>query len=82
MADKSVDKLYISDEKLRSLWKYAVNLSLGPDNEFPAFKLYYILLKKEIEAKHLSKEKPVVVEKKEHPTVGLGLTIAQGRIGE
>ena len=43
-----LDKLYISDDKLRSLWKYAVNLSLGPDNEFPAYKLYYILLKKEI----------------------------------
>lgn len=48
-----LDKLYISDDKLRSLWKYAVNLSLGPDNEFPAYKLYYILLKKEIAEKHL-----------------------------
>lgn len=48
-----LDQLYISDEKLQSLWKYAVNLSLGPDNEFPAYKLYYILLKKEIAEKHL-----------------------------
>jgi hypothetical protein len=48
-----LDKLYISDEKLQSLWKYAVNLSLGPDNIFPAYKLYYILLKKEIAEKHL-----------------------------
>lgn len=57
MTDKvPLDKLYISDEKLQSLWKYAVNLSLGPDNEFPAYKLYYILLKKEIAQKHMKPE--------------------------
>lgn len=48
----SLDEIYISDEKLQSLWKYAVNLSLGPDNIFPAYKLYYILLKKEIVERH------------------------------
>jgi hypothetical protein len=48
----SLDEIYISDEKLQSLWKYAVTLSLGPDNIFPAYKLYYILLKKEIVEKH------------------------------
>jgi hypothetical protein len=52
-----LDKLYVSDEKLQSLWKYAVTLSLGPDNTFPAYKLYYILLKKEIAEKHINNTK-------------------------
>jgi len=63
MAEEKVplDKLYVSDDKLQSLWKYAVTLSLGPDNIFPAYKLYYILLKKEIAEKHLRNkpQKPI-----------------------
>lgn len=38
----------ISDLRLKTLWKQAVTASLSPDNNYPAYKLYYILLKKEI----------------------------------
>jgi hypothetical protein len=38
----------IPDDKLKKLWKMAVTASLDPDNEYQAYKLYYILLRKEI----------------------------------
>lgn len=43
----------LSDDQLQKLWKHAVLLSLGPENIFPAFKIYYILLRKEIIERHL-----------------------------
>lgn len=47
--DQQLDKsTSISDEKLHNIWKTAVTMSLSPDNIFPAYKLYYILLRKEI----------------------------------
>jgi hypothetical protein len=42
----------ISDSKLKSLWKQAVVASLSPDNEHQAYKIYYILLRKEIVEKY------------------------------
>lgn len=39
---------FIPDTKLKSLWKQAVTASLFPDNVHPAYKLYYILLRKDI----------------------------------
>jgi len=38
----------IPDSKLKSLWKQSITASLSPDNDFHPYKLYYILLKKEI----------------------------------
>jgi len=42
----------ISDSKLKTLWKQAVTASLSPDNEHQAYKIYYILLRKEIVEKY------------------------------
>ena len=47
----------ISDSKLKSLWKQAVTASLSPDNDHPAHKLYYILLRKEIVEKYCKNQK-------------------------
>jgi hypothetical protein len=38
----------ISDTQLKALWKQAIASSLYPDNDWPAHKIYYILLKKYI----------------------------------
>ena len=49
MTDDNLSKpISISDEKLKILWKQSVTASLFPDNNHPAYKIYYILLKKEI----------------------------------
>jgi hypothetical protein len=56
--DQPLDKsTSISDDKLLKLWKHAVITSLGPDNLFPAYKLYYILLRKEIVEKYIKSTK-------------------------
>jgi len=56
--DKPLDKTTsISDEKLLNTWKTAVTMSLSPNNSFPAYKLYYILLRKEIIQKYIKSTK-------------------------
>ncbi len=54
----------ISDDKLKKLWKMAVTASLDPENEHHAYKLYYILLKKEIVENYLksSEEEKIQIE--------------------
>jgi hypothetical protein len=47
----------ISDVKLKSLWKQAVTASLSPENDHPAYKLYYIFLRKEIIEKYCKNQK-------------------------
>lgn len=42
----------IPDDKLKILWKQAVTASLSPENNYPAYKLYYIFLRKEIIEKY------------------------------
>lgn len=49
--------IVISDERLKKLWKHAVTTSLSPDNIFPAYKIYYFLIRKEIIEKHLKLNK-------------------------
>jgi len=45
--------IVILDEQLKKLWKHAVTISLDPDNNFPAYKIYYLLIRKKIIEKHL-----------------------------
>lgn len=45
--------IVIPDERLKKLWKHAVTTSLGPDNIFQAYQIYYFLIRKEILEKHL-----------------------------
>lgn len=52
MSEQLTESSSISDSKLRTLWKRAVTASLSPDNEYPAYKLYYILLRAEIVEKY------------------------------
>lgn len=52
MSEQLTESSSISDSKLKTLWKQAVTASLSPDNEHPAYKLYYILLRKEIVEKY------------------------------
>jgi hypothetical protein len=56
----------IPNERLKKLWKHAVTTSLSPDNIFPAYQIYYFLIRKEIIEKYLktntSNEEPVDVE--------------------
>jgi len=47
----------IDDGKLRKLWKMAVTSSLDPENHFPAYKIYYYLLRKEIVQKYIKSTK-------------------------
>lgn len=43
-----MSELLISDTQLKSLWKKSIIASLYPDNDWPAYKIYYILLRKYI----------------------------------
>jgi hypothetical protein len=52
----------ISDSKLKSLWKQAVVASLSPDNEHQAYKIYYILLRKQIVEKYCQSQTTEIVE--------------------
>ena len=44
MSEQLTESSLISDSKLKTLWKQAVTASLSPDNDYPAYKIYYILL--------------------------------------
>jgi len=59
---KSTD---VSDEKIKKLWKQAITLSLDPDNSFPAYKIYYLLVKNQILSKSLKVSKEEVLENDE-----------------
>jgi hypothetical protein len=52
MTEQLTESSSISDSKLKTLWKRAVTASLSPDNDYPAYKLYYILLRAEIVEKY------------------------------
>jgi hypothetical protein len=52
MSEQLTESSSISDSKLKTLWKRAVTASLSPDNDYPAYKLYYILLRAEIVEKY------------------------------
>jgi len=48
---------FIPDDKLIKFWKHAVTLSLSPDNTYPAYKIYYMLLSNEIATNKVKLEK-------------------------
>jgi hypothetical protein len=52
MSEQLTESSLISDSKLKTLWKQAVTASLSPDNDYPAYKIYYILLRKDIIEKY------------------------------
>lgn len=60
MSEKLPKSTSISDEKLKKLWKMAVTASLDPENEYQAYKLYYILLRKEIVENYIKTEEEIV----------------------
>lgn len=56
----------IDDGKLRKLWKMAVTSSLDPENHFPAYKIYYYLLRKEILLKYVNSKKEETLNDEEN----------------
>lgn len=59
MSEQLPESTLIPDSKLKTLWKRAVTASLSPDNEYPAYKIYYIFLRAEIVEKYCKTYKEI-----------------------